>query len=119
MARERKDVLVRMPADLKRDLAGEVEATGGNLNDLAVGILASRFAVPFQPSGRRASASSASGEVLLRMPPELKDKLSQRARERKRTLNQLVVETLEMRFDGSRKDTMASTGSKNGRARGN
>jgi len=119
MARERKDVLVRMPADLKRDLAGEVEATGGNLNDLAVGILASRFAVPFQPSGRRASASSASGEVLLRMPPELKDKLSQRARERKRTLNQLVVETLEQRFDGSRKDTMASSnGSKNGRARG-
>src|SRR3954453_4442294 len=119
MARERKDVLVRMPADLKRDLAGEVEATGGNLNDLAVGILASRFAVPFQPSGRRASGSSASGEVLLRMPPELKDKLSQRARERKRTLNQLVVETLEQRFDGSRKDTMASSnGSKNGRARG-
>jgi hypothetical protein len=27
MARERKDVLVRMPADLKRNLAREVEAT--------------------------------------------------------------------------------------------
>ena len=52
MARERKDVLVRMPADLKRDLAREVEATEGNLNDLAVGILASRFAVPFESSGR-------------------------------------------------------------------
>ena len=95
MARERKDLLVRMPAELKRRLVDEVEAGEGNLNDLAVGILASRFAVPFQPSGRRASAPSASGDVLLRVPPELKDKLSQRARERKRTLNQLVVETLE------------------------
>ena len=52
-ARERTDVLVRMPADLKRRLADEVEARGGNLNDVAVGILASRFAVPFQESGRR------------------------------------------------------------------
>src|SRR4029450_826887 len=120
MARERKDVLVRMPADLKRNLAREVEETEGNLNDLAVGILASRFAVPFEPSGRRATAPSTTGDVLLRMPPELKDKLSRRARERKRTLNQLVVETLEERFDDSRKETMAtSNGSKNGRAHGN
>src|SRR6185295_896587 len=120
MARERKDVLVRMPADLKRDLAREVEATDGNLNDLAVGILASRFAVPFEPSGRKGSTSSGKGDVLLRMPPELKEKLSQRAHERKRTLNQLVVETLEERFGDPRKDTMASSnGSKNGHARGN
>jgi myo-inositol-1-phosphate synthase len=120
MARERKDVLVRMPADLKRDLAREVEATEGNLNDLAVGILASRFAVPFEPSGRRGSAPSTTGDVLLRMPPALKEKLSRRARERKRTLNQLVVETLQERFDDSRKEAMASSnGSKNGRAHGN
>ena len=119
MARERKDVLIRMPAELKRDLAREVEAAEGNLNDLAVGILASRFAVPFEPSGRRGSAPSTTGDVLLRMPPALKDKLSRRARERKRTLNQLVVETLEERFDETRKDTMASSnGSKNGRTRG-
>src|SRR3954469_2026188 len=119
MARERRDVLVRMSADLKRNLAREVEATEGSLNDLAVGILASRFAVPFEPSGRKGSAPSASGDVLLRMPPELKEKLSRRARERKRTLNQLVVETLEERFGESRKEEMASSnGSKNGRTRG-
>src|SRR3954466_9691590 len=120
MARERRDVLVRMSADLKRNLAREVEASEGSLNDLAVGILASRFAVPFEPSGRKGSAPSTSGDVLLRMPPELKEKLSRRARERKRTLNQLVVETLEERFGESRKEEMASSnGSKNGRTRGN
>src|SRR5262245_22443518 len=119
MARERRDVLVRMPAGLKRELAREVEASEGNLDDLAVGVLASRLAVAFEPSGRNGSVPSTTGDVLLRMPPELKEKLSRRARERKRTLNQLVVETLEERFE-SRKETMApSNGSKNGRARDN
>jgi myo-inositol-1-phosphate synthase len=118
MAQERNDVLVRMPAALKRRLAREVEARGSNLNDLAVEILASRFAVPFQGSGRRAGRPSSKGDVLLRMPAELKSKLTRRARERKRTTNQLIVETLSEQLDTSRKDQMASkNGSSNGRAR--
>jgi myo-inositol-1-phosphate synthase len=118
MAQERSDVLVRMPAALKRRLAHEVEARGSNLNDLAVEILASRFAVPFQGSGRRAGRPSSKGDVLLRMPAELKSKLTRRARERKRTTNQLIVETLSEQLDTSRKDQMASkNGSSNGRAR--
>jgi myo-inositol-1-phosphate synthase len=120
MAQERRDVLVRMPADLKRDLAREVEATQANLNDLAVGILASRFAVPFESSGRKSGRPSEKGDVLLRMPLELKDKLTRRARERKRTVNQLIVETLSERLGNHGKETMAtSNGSKNGRAHGN
>jgi myo-inositol-1-phosphate synthase len=118
MAQKRSDVLVRMPPELKRRLASEVEARGGNLNDVAVEILASRFAVPFQGSGRRAGRPSEKGDVLLRMPPELKEKLAQRARERKRTTSQLIIETLAERFDAERKDTMASkNGSSNGRTR--
>jgi myo-inositol-1-phosphate synthase len=118
MARERSDVLVRMPMELKRRLAHEVEARGSNLNDVAVEILASRFAIPFQGSGRRGGRPSGKGDVLLRMPPELKERLTQRARERKRTTNQLIVESLAEAFADSRKDTMASSnGSSNGRAR--
>jgi myo-inositol-1-phosphate synthase len=118
MAQERSDVLVRMPAALKRRLVREVEARGSNLNDLAVEILASRFAVPFQGSGRRAGRPSSKGDVLLRMPAELKSKLTRRARERKRTTNQLIVETLSEQLDNTRKDQMASkNGSSNGRAR--
>jgi myo-inositol-1-phosphate synthase len=109
-----------MPADLKRDLAREATATGGNLNDLAVGILASRFAVPFESSGRKSGRPSEKGDVLLRMPLELKDKLTRRARERKRTVNQLIVETLSERLGAHRKEKMASSnGSKTGRAHGN
>jgi myo-inositol-1-phosphate synthase len=118
MPQERSDVLVRMPAELKRRLAREVQARGGNLNDVAVEILASRFAVPFQGSGRRSGRPSGKGDVLLRMPSELKAKLARRASERRRSVTQLIVETLSERFDDLRKDTMASkNGSSNGRAR--
>jgi myo-inositol-1-phosphate synthase len=119
MARERSDVLVRMPAELKRRLAREVEARKSNLNDVAVEILASRFAVPFQGSGRRSGRPSGKGDVLLRMPTELKQRLSRRASERGRSVTQLIVETLAERFhDPLGKDTMASkNGSSNGRPR--
>jgi myo-inositol-1-phosphate synthase len=107
-----------MPADLKRRLAREVEARGGNLNDIAVQILASRFAVPFQGSGRRGGRPGGKGDVLLRMPGELKDKLTRRASERKRSVTQLIVETLSEGFDDLGKETMASkNGSSNGRGR--
>jgi myo-inositol-1-phosphate synthase len=109
-------VLVRLPAELKRRLAAEVESRAANLNDVAVGILASRFAVPFQPTGRRGAPPRGSGDVLLRMPPELKDKLARRASERKRNANDLIVETLSEGLGLTRKDDMAST---NGRARRN
>jgi myo-inositol-1-phosphate synthase len=107
----RKDVLVRMPAELKRLLAEEVASRGSNLNDVAVGILASRFAVPFTGSGRRGAPPRGSGAVLLRMPPELKDKLHRRAGERRRSASDLIVETLA---EGLGKEPMAST---NGKAR--
>jgi myo-inositol-1-phosphate synthase len=120
MARKRATVLVRMPAELKRRLKEEVVARDSNLNDVAVEILASRFAVPFDASGRK-SVPKTDGDVLLRLPPELKEKLTVRARERRRTANDLIVETLGKRLGLDligRKDTMASTnGSTNGRAR--
>jgi myo-inositol-1-phosphate synthase len=120
MARERSDVLVRMPEELKRRLADEVAARGSSLNDVAVEILASRFGVPYQRTGRRGKPTPSGREVLLRMPRALKDKLRRRAEERKRTTNDLIVETLAERLGltGTRKDTMTfSNGSRNGHAR--
>jgi myo-inositol-1-phosphate synthase len=101
-----------MPGELKRLLSDEVRTSGRSLNDVAVGLLASRFGVSFDPSGRPGKAPGASGSVLLRMPAELKDKLSARAAQRKRKLNDLIVETLTERLGG--KEPMAST---NGKAR--
>src|ERR671919_2931022 len=108
----RRTVLVRMPAELKQQLAEEVAARGSNLNDVAVGILASRLAVPFTGTGRRGAPPRGRGDVLLRMPAELKDRLARRASERRRNVSDLIVETLAERLG---KDTMSST---NGKARG-
>jgi myo-inositol-1-phosphate synthase len=105
----RKDVLVRMPRELKQLLAGEVRRSGRSLNDVAVGILASRFAVPFEPSGRPGKEPGKSGSVLLRMPAELKETLAARAAQRKRKLNDLIIETLSERLG---KEPMAATNGK-------
>ncbi len=98
-----------MPAPLKRLLSEEVTRSGRSLNDVAVGILASRFAVPFEPSGRPGRRPGRSGSVLLRMPAELKETLAARAAQRKRKLNDLIVETLSERLG---KEPMATTNGK-------
>src|SRR4051812_34573121 len=99
-----------MPADLKRRLAQEVERRGASLNDVAVSILASRFAVTFEPSGRRGAPPRPEGDVLLRMPRELKEKLARRAQERRRTTNDLIVETLAEGLGLHGKETMSTNG---------
>jgi myo-inositol-1-phosphate synthase len=102
-----------MPAELKERLAAEVARTGRSLNDVAVGLLASRFAVPFEPSGRKGAPPKGKGDVLLRMPAALKEKLQTRAAERGRGMNDLIVELLAERLGaagpGSRKEPMSST----------
>ena len=102
-----------MPGELKSRLADEVRRTGSSLNDVAVGILASRFAVPFEPSGRAGKTPGEGGSVLLRMPAELKDRLAARAAQRKRNVNDLIVETLSERLG---KEPMASTNGKSPRS---
>ena len=98
-----------MPGELKQRLSDEVRRSGRSLNDVAVGILSSRFAVSFQPSGRAGKAPGEGGSVLLRMPAELKDKLAARATQRKRNVNDLIIETLSERLG---KETMSSTNGK-------
>jgi myo-inositol-1-phosphate synthase len=116
MAELRSDVLVRMPPDLKRSLAREVERRRASLNDVAVAILASRFGVSFTPSGRRGAPPRPAGDVLLRMPRELKDKLARRATERHKTTHDLIVETLSDGLGRPRKEDMSEkNGSTNGR----
>ena len=66
MTTKRKEVLVRMPDELKRRLTAEVARRRSNLNDVAVEILASRFGVPFVPSGRSGAPPGESRDVVLR-----------------------------------------------------
>jgi len=113
-----------MPAQLKRRLVHETEARGGNLNDVAVGILANRYQIPFEPTGRRSPAAGTSGVVLLRVPPELKKKIQLEAFGAASNTNDVILRVLSEQLGipyesnrrrsvpfggGRRKEPMAST----------
>ena len=92
---------------------------GRSLNDVAVGHPApSASPSPFAPSGRAGQRSPArAASVLLRMPPELKERLARRAAERRQNVNELIVGTLSERLGLNGKEPMASTnGTTNGKA---
>ena len=120
--RELKAVLVRMPSTLKRRLAHEVGRRDSTMNDVAVGILAQRFGVEFEPSGRRGPVPGDSGVVLLRIPAELKRAIQSDAHDRGISTNSVIVRALADSLGvhlETRKEAMATTnGSKqNGRVR--
>ena len=105
-----------MPPALKQALAREVRRRGGTMNDVAVELLATRFGVAFEPSGRKGTVPGSSGAVLLRVPPELKRRLKAAADAGASTTNKLIIETLSSEL--KRKDPMAQTnGKKNGKVR--
>ncbi len=104
-----------MPPALKRRVVAEMKDRGSSFNDVAVGHLAASLAVPFEASGRKGTPPREGKSVLLRMPPELKDRLVRRAAERRQNVNELIVGTLSERLGMKGKEPMAST---NGRTNG-
>jgi myo-inositol-1-phosphate synthase len=112
-----------MPSSLKQALVREVARRGGNLNDLATGILAERFGIPYSPTGRRGPLAGASGATLLRMPEGLKEAIDAEAARTGAHANDVILEALadelEIPFRSKRrKEAMASTNGKaNGRVR--
>ena len=120
---DRKGVLVRMPPHLKGALVREVARRGGNLNDVATGILAERFGVPYAPTGRKSPLPGASGVALLRMPAGLKHRIQAEADRAESNANDTILRVLAHELgipfkSKRRKETMASTnGSTNGKAR--
>jgi myo-inositol-1-phosphate synthase len=106
----KKSVIVRVPPGLKRRLAREVARGGRSMNDLAVGILGSRFGVEVEASGRRSAPPGASGVVVLRMPGRLKERIGAEARSLDSTTNDLIVRTLSETLGvRSRKEQMTAT----------
>jgi len=127
-------VLVRAPASLKDALVRETARRGTSLNDVAVGMLADAFVVPYTPTGRRSALAGASPVVLLRMPETLKREIQTEAFRTSTSTNDVIVRTLadglgiphdsrsrrSVPFGGGRRKdhSMAeSNGSENGSAR--
>jgi len=112
-----------MPAHLKSALVREVARRGGNLNDVATGILAERFGVAHTPTGRKSALPGSAGVALLRMPAELKERIQTEAARTGSNANDVILRVLAdelgIPFESNRrKDTMASAnGSGNGKVR--
>lgn len=83
-----------IPPRMKGKIARRVEKAGTNMNDVLVGILAGRFDVDFAPSGVRRLSVGASSQALLTMPSQLKLLVDEAARERRDTMNNVVLEIL-------------------------
>src|SRR5688500_6901026 len=109
-----------MPAPLKAALVRETARRNSNVNDVAAGILADNFGVPYLPSGRRRKVLAGSSPVLLlRVPQGLKDEIHAWAAHTGADANDVI---LAARTDGlgiprvrNRRGTRAEArGSKNG-----
>jgi myo-inositol-1-phosphate synthase len=115
-----------MPSALKAALVRETARRGASLNDVAVGLLAESFDVPFTSSGRRSPLPGSSPVVLLRMPDDLKYEIDEEARRVGSSANDVILTALAdglgvpARTDHRRKEAMSTeNGSQNGkRAKG-
>ena len=85
---------MRAPASLKDALVRETARRGASLNDVAVGMLADAFAVPYTPTGRRSGLPGSSPVVLLRMPETLKREIQAEAFRSSTNTNDVIVRTL-------------------------
>src|SRR2546423_9282949 len=83
-----------MPPQLKRRVSAEALRRDVGMNDVVLEILSAAHGVQFTPSGRKGTAPGEGGVVLLRMAPELKQKLQTAALERGSNINRVVVGSL-------------------------
>ncbi len=110
-----------MPSHLKNALVREAARREANVNDVAAGLLAEEFGVPYAPSGRRRKVlAGASPVVLLRVPRELKDEIHREASATGAAANDVILAALAdglgVPTHGKERTPMATTnGSKNGK----
>lgn len=91
-------MLRNIPPRMKGKIARRVETAGTNMNDVLVGILADKFGVDFQPTGVRRLSIGASSQALLTMPARLKLLIDEAARERRDSMQNVVLEILSAEF---------------------
>jgi hypothetical protein len=82
---ETRELNVNFPEAVKGALIQEAETTNNSMNDIAVGILAAYFKVPFTPTGRpyRGTKNGSGVVILRRVPARLDQKIE--AEKSKRT----------------------------------
>jgi Arc/MetJ family transcription regulator len=83
-----------VPLELKRAIIDRVKERRSNMNDVVVEVLAERYDVLVELTGRRSSRLGDSRNLVLRMPPELQRKIKSKAADSGRTLQDEIKWTL-------------------------
>lgn len=74
------------PPELRSKIVADADAAESNLTDVVNAILAKRYRVAYEPSGRKTAASPDAKELNLRMPMDLKRAIARVATENDRSL---------------------------------
>jgi len=88
--------------ELVKALVGEARERDQTVTDVAVEILAARFGVEHEPSGRSfIDGTTGSTTLILAVPTELRHEIRRHAVERDATMRGVVIETLARHFGHS------------------
>lgn len=93
-----KTIVENVPPAVKAEIARRVELSESNMNDLIVSVLARKFRVPFEPSGRRSPVVGDADRITLRLPEPLRREIKAAAGANGSTLRDEVVHALEEEF---------------------
>lgn len=86
------------PPDLRPLIVAEAEGAGSNVTDVVVGILAAKYRVPFEPSGRKTAASPDGEELNLRLPWPLKTAIGAAANVNGHSLQRQILADLSEHY---------------------
>jgi predicted HicB family RNase H-like nuclease len=88
-----------IPGDLKALIVAEAEEKQVGMNDLVVGVLAERFSIPFEPTGKLGTVDlGLSTDLVLRVPQRLRRSVAVEAARRGDTIKGVVCTALERHY---------------------
>jgi hypothetical protein len=87
-----------LPADIGGEIRSRVDVSETTMNDLVCSILARKFKIKFEASGRHTKGLGPGDDIALRMPEELRRALKVAAAERDTNVRDLIVQTLADEF---------------------
>lgn len=82
------------PPELRPRLVTDAETQESNLTDVILGILAERYKVEYQPTGRKTTPTGEDSPVNLRIPQRLFQRVAAAAASRNRTVQRQILADL-------------------------
>lgn len=93
------EILVEdIPEQLRSRLVADAQEANASINETAVAILAARYGVEREPSGRPFRGEAGSTQIVLSVPPELRDAIRLHAARKGEPMRAVVIEELAANY---------------------